>query len=301
MAPAAGYDFGAGRAGLIARHAGDAARAVARGAAGDRSAGDVADGVANAVAAAAKVVADIADDSAKAVRALSNEDGDGGVLARIASDADEARAAAESVADAAREAVYEVARSVPVVSPAGGDAGAVAAAAATANAGLFGIDVGSAVGVSDYVRDATHTASCETVDISCSMAAFAARITSDAAWAVASTAEAADCAARAASGPGETELDGPRSDAAAAAAAIADEVDPNTALARRIAPTESEVLANLEKGPISTAAPHLAPTVANAAREAARASRLVYESMRHARSFAARMELDCRAAIDLYG
>ncbi len=181
MAPVAGYDFGAGRAGRIARHAGDAARAVARGAAGDRSAGDVADGVANAVAAAAKVVADIADDSAKAVRALSNEDGDGGVLARTASDADEARAAA------------------------------------------------------------------------------------------------------------------------AAAAAIADEVDPNTALARRIAPTESEVLANLEKGPISTAAPHLAPTVANAAREAASASRLVYESMHHARSFAARMELDCRAAIELYG
>lgn len=295
MAPAAGYDFGAGRAGQIARHAGDAARAVARGAAGDRSAGEVADGVANAIAAAVKVVADIADDSARAARALSDEHGHSRVLARIASDADEARAAAESVADAAREAVYEVARAVPVDSPAGGKAGAAA------NIDLFGIDVGSAAGVSVYVEDATRTVSGDTVEVSCSTAAFAARITSDAALAVASTAEAADCAARATSGPGETALDGPRSDAAAAATAIADEVDPYTARAHEIDPTPSEVLANLKEGPISVAAPHLAPTVVNAAREATRASRLVYESIRHARSFAVRMELDCRAAIDLYG
>lgn len=300
MAPAAGYDFGAGRAGQIARHAGDAARAVARGAAGDRSAGEVADGAANAIAAAAKVVADIADDSARAARALSDEHGHSRVLARIASDADEARAAVESVADAAREAVYEVARAVPVDSPAGGSSDGGKAGAA-ANIDLFGIDVGSAAGVSDYVEDATRTVSGDTVEVSCSTAAFAARITSDAALAVASTAEAADCAARAASGPGETALDGPRSDAAAAATAIADEVDPYTARAHEIDPTPSEVLANLKEGPISVAAPHLAPTVANAAREATRASRLVYESICHARSFAARMELDCRAAIDLYG
>lgn len=261
----------------------------------------MADGVANAVAAAAKVVADIANDSARAARALSDEHGGHGVLARIASDADEARTAVESVADAASEAVHEAARAVPDASPAGGSNDAGGKAGAAANIGLFGIDVGSPVGVSEYIEDATRTVSGDMVEVSCSTAAFAARITSLAALAVASTAEAADCAAGAASGSGETTLDGPRNVAAAAATAIADEVDPDTARARRITPTESEVLANLEEGPIPVAAPHLAPTVANAVREATSTSRLVYESMRHARSLATRIELDCRAAIELYG
>ena len=248
MALTTSYDFGAGRAGQIAKHAGDAARAVARGAAGDRPAGDVAAGVANAVAAAPKVVADIADDAARTARALSDEHGRHGVLARIASDADEAKAAAESVADAAREAVYEAARAVPAASPAGGGRDGAAA-----SIDLFGIDVGSPVVVSEYVRDATRTVSGDMVEASCSTAAFASRITSDAVLAVASTAEAAGCAARAVSGSDETALEGPRSAAAAAAAAIADEVDPDTARALEIDPTRSEVLANLEEGPISVA------------------------------------------------
>lgn len=290
MAPAAGYDFGAGRADQIAKHAGDAARAVARGAAGDRSAADVAAGVANAAAAAAKVVADIADDAARAARALSDkpeyDDCSGGVLARIASDAAEAKAAAESVADAARKAVYDATAGRTDVYP---DSSGKADTAANASP-----DDGLAAKVSAYIDDEVYHESRSTIEDSGSAAAFAARLAYDALYAVVHTADAASCAARAAYDSRTPPVDGLAGDSAAAATAIADAVDPFTARARAHLPTLGEMLARIS-------APDRKPAVAEAVKEAADASRLVSTSMSRARAFAARMESDCKAAIDLYG
>lgn len=287
MAPEVGYgDFGAGRAAQIARHAGDAARAVARGAAGDRPAGEVAAGVANAAAAAAKVVADIAGDAARSARALSDEsDYDcSGVLARIASNAAEAKDASELVADAARKSVYNAAAGRTDARLDGSGK-----ADAAANAGL-GDDL--VAKVSEHIDGEVYAASRSTVEDSGSAAAFAARLAYDAFYAVVQAADAAACAARATYDSRAPPVDGPAGDAAAAATAIADAVDPFTARARAHRPTLTEMISRMTTL-------DRRPAVAEVASTAAHTSSLVSTSVRRARAFAARMEADCRAAIDL--
>ena len=279
-------DFGAGRAGQIARHAGDAARAVAGKARGDRNTPETAHGVANAVAAAARVVADIAGDAARDARDLSAKYDDIGVPGRIASCAADAKAAAESVADAARKAVYEAAAG-DVVSPAS-DGGRAAS-----DVDPPGPGGDPAVNVSEYIDMAVHDASSGTVEDSHSMSAFAARIAYDAAYAVTQAAAAAACAFHVVINFQRPPVDGLAGDAAAAATAIADVVDPSTASARTLLPTLDEVIARLS-------IPDQKPAVAEAVKEVAYASQCVSASVRRARAFAVRIESECKAAIDLY-
>ena len=283
MATEAGYgDFGIGRADRIAKHAGDAARAVASGITGDIPPNHVAGEIANAVAAAARVVADIADDAARDAGALSKTHDVNRVLVRIASDASDAKVAAESVADAAREAVNEAAKAdiatnMVIISPYG-------------NLG---------VKVSEHISESTFYASADTVEDSCSAAAFAARIAYDAAYAVAHAAETADCAARVTSASQSPSHDGPPSGATAAAAAdaIADNVDPSTASVRNSillrSRTQKDILQTLNRPP-------RAPNVADAVRQAADTTRLVDASIHRARAFAIRLKRDCMEAIELY-
>ena len=294
VSPEADYgNFGAGRAGQIARHAGDAARAVAREASGDRAAGEAAGDVARAVAAAAKVVADIAGDAARAARAAralaDNPEHDHvGALARIASDVSEARTAARAVVDAARKAVGEAAGGGVDVSAAGGNRAGTAS-----DAGHAGPESDPAVRVAEHVQVAVHDASSGIVGECGSAAAFAARTAYDAAYAVHYAAVAAACVAHATADARTHTVDGPAGDAAAAAQAIADAVDPSTAGARAFHRNLDEMIAAM-------ATPNREPAVAKAVREAAHGGRRASAAVRRARAMAARTESDCRAAIELY-
>ena len=230
--------------------------------------------------------------AARAAGALADnpEYGNVGVLARIASDASEAKTAAWAVADAARKAVGEAAGGGGVdVSAAGGNG-----AGATSDAGHAGPESDPAVRVAEHIHVAVHDASSGIVGECGSAAAFAARTAYDAAYAVHYATVAAACVAHATADARTPAVDGPAGDAAAAAQAIADAVDSSTADARALHRNLDEMIAAM-------ATPNREPAVAKAVKEAAYAGRRVSAAVRRARAMAARTESDCRAAIELYG